>query len=179
MGYEISLDGAGGHAVTVTRLGLSTGATIAIDGRPHRCALAPDGDAFAVTVDDRTDAVRLVADRDQVHVHAFGRSFTLSVVDPVERERAAAVGADLATAPMPGTVVSVAVGVGDAVVAGQPLAVIESMKMHSEIVAWRDGTVESVLLAVGDTFDRGAGLLALVPQDADADGDPTDPAGQE
>jgi hypothetical protein len=35
--------------------------------------------------------------------------------------------------------------------------------MQSEIVAWRDGVVERVHLQVGDTFDRGAGLVELEP----------------
>ena len=64
---------------------------------------------------------------------------------------------------MPGTVITVAVAPGDAVTTGQPLVVIESMKMQSEIVAWRDGVVERVHLRVGDTFDRGAGLVELEP----------------
>jgi biotin carboxyl carrier protein len=37
------------------------------------------------------------------------------------------------------------------------------MKMESEIVAWRDGVIERVHLRVGDTFDRGAGLVELEP----------------
>jgi biotin carboxyl carrier protein len=64
---------------------------------------------------------------------------------------------------MPGTVVTIAVEPGQLVSTGQPLVVIESMKMQSEIVAWRDGVVERVLLRVGDTFDRGAGLVGLEP----------------
>ena len=67
-------------------------------------------------------------------------------------------------APMPGTVINVAVAPGESVTTGQPLVVIESMKMQSEIVAWRDGTVERVHLDVGTTFDRGAALVALEPE---------------
>jgi biotin carboxyl carrier protein len=62
-------------------------------------------------------------------------------------------------------VITVAVEPGQAVTAGQPLVVIESMKMQSEIVAWRDGVVERIHLQVGDTFDRGAGLVELEPLD--------------
>jgi len=40
--------------------------------------------------------------------------------------------------------------------------------MQSEIAAARDGVVERVLVAVGDTFDRGAPLVALAaPDDAE------------
>ena len=45
-------------------------------------------------------------------------------------------------ADLPGRVSSLLVGPGDQVVAGQPLVVIEAMKMHNELRAPRDGQVE-------------------------------------
>lgn len=163
MELEVGREGADAHRVEVVRD--HGGATLWIDGRPLRAALTPCGDHAHVTVGDRREPVWVVADHDAVHIHALGRSWRLEVVDPVERRRAAAAQADLAAAPMPGTVVAVAVSPGDAVIEGQRLVVIESMKMQSEIVAWRDGTVEQVFLAVGETFDRGAGLVALAPEE--------------
>jgi biotin carboxyl carrier protein len=44
--------------------------------------------------------------------------------------------------------------------------VIESMKMQSEIVAVRNGVVESVFVQVGETFERGAPLVALTSDEA-------------
>ena len=85
-------------------------------------------------------------------------------LDPIEKKLRESDQVDVATAPMPGAVISAAVDGGDAVTAGQPLMVIESMKMQSEIVAWRDGTVERVHVAAGESFDRGAGLVALAPE---------------
>lgn len=168
MAYEVALGGDPGTAVGVTRT--ERDATVWIGGRPHRCALTGGAGAVTVTVDARAERVWIAVERDTVHVHAFGRAFRLSVTDPVERALAAADEADVATAPMPGTVVAVAVEAGDEVHVGQPLVVIESMKMQSEIVASRDGTVERVLLAVGETFDRGAALVGLVPVDAGEEG---------
>jgi biotin carboxyl carrier protein len=55
------------------------------------------------------------------------------------------------------------------VTAGQVLVVIESMKMQSEITAARDGVVDQVFVAVEDTFDRGAALVALVPEAEEAE----------
>jgi 3-methylcrotonyl-CoA carboxylase alpha subunit len=66
---------------------------------------------------------------------------------------------------MPGTVVAVHVEPGRHVHAGEPLVVIESMKMESVIAAPRDGIVDRLLVAVGDTFDRGAPLVALQPEE--------------
>jgi len=51
--------------------------------------------------------------------------------------------------PMPGLVVSLTVGAGEKVVAGQTLAVIEAMKMENVIRAERDGTVKAVHVAEG------------------------------
>ncbi len=52
--------------------------------------------------------------------------------------------------PMPGVVVSVAVEEGQAVKAGEPLAVVEAMKMENILRAEKDLTVKKVLCAAGD-----------------------------
>ena len=65
------------------------------------------------------------------------------------------------TAPMPGKVVSFAVKAGDAVKKGQPLAVMEAMKMEHTIAAPVDGTVAELLYAPGDQVAEGAELLKL------------------
>jgi 3-methylcrotonyl-CoA carboxylase alpha subunit len=58
-------------------------------------------------------------------------------------------------------VVSFAVKAGDAVVRGQPLAVMEAMKMEHTIAAPADGTVEELLYAPGDQVTEGAELLRI------------------
>jgi 3-methylcrotonyl-CoA carboxylase alpha subunit len=65
------------------------------------------------------------------------------------------------TAPMPGKVVSFAVKVGDTVKSGQPLAVMDAMKMEHTIAAPKDGTVAELLYAPGDQVAEGAELLTL------------------
>ena len=98
-------------------------------------------------------------------MHVDGRSWTLESVDELAETSAAAGGAaDTAEAPMPGTVVRVHVNVGDTVTRGQPLVVIESMKMETAIVAWRDGTVAEIHKPLGTTFDRKAALVSLQPE---------------
>ena len=66
------------------------------------------------------------------------------------------------TAPMPGKVVSFAVKAGDTVTKGQPLAVMEAMKMEHTIAAPADGVVQELLYAPGDQVTEGAELLKLV-----------------
>jgi 3-methylcrotonyl-CoA carboxylase alpha subunit len=57
--------------------------------------------------------------------------------------------------------VQLLVAAGDAVRQGQPMIVIEAMKMEHTIVAPRDGTVEAARYAVGDLVDEGAELIVL------------------
>jgi propionyl-CoA carboxylase alpha chain len=64
-------------------------------------------------------------------------------------------------APMPGSVVSVAVKVGDDVRKGQTLVVLEAMKMEHPIGSPEDGVVSEVKVAAGDQVERGA-LLVVV-----------------
>jgi propionyl-CoA carboxylase alpha chain len=64
-------------------------------------------------------------------------------------------------APMPGTVVSVEVAVGDEVVAGQLLAVLEAMKMEHQITAPVAGRVSAVLVTTHQTIDAGAVMVVV------------------
>jgi len=68
------------------------------------------------------------------------------------------------TAPMPGKVVSFAVQAGDVVKKGQPLAVMDAMKMEHTIAAPMDGVVAELLYAPGDQVVEGAELLKLTAQ---------------
>ncbi len=164
MRFEITLDGGEAREVVLTRA--TAGDTLQLDGKTHKASLRPVGNAHELSLDDRVENIWLVVDHDTVHVHALGRNWRLDVVDPVEQSLRASEQADAATAPMPGTVVSVAVESGSAVSVGQQLLVIESMKMESEIVAWREGTVERVSVEIGETFERGSVLVTLEPEEA-------------
>jgi len=61
--------------------------------------------------------------------------------------------------PMPGLVVSVDVAVGDQVKAGQPMAVVEAMKMENVLRAERDGTVSAIHAGPGDSLAVDAVIL--------------------
>ncbi|NML86929.1 acetyl/propionyl/methylcrotonyl-CoA carboxylase subunit alpha [Polaromonas sp.] len=65
------------------------------------------------------------------------------------------------TAPMPGKILSFSVKAGDLVKKGQPLAVMEAMKMEHTIAAPADGVVEELLYAPGDQVTEGAELLKI------------------
>jgi 3-methylcrotonyl-CoA carboxylase alpha subunit len=65
------------------------------------------------------------------------------------------------TAPMPGKILSFSVKAGDTVSKGQPLAVMEAMKMEHTIAAPADGVVQEVLYAPGDQVTEGSELLKI------------------
>ncbi|NDP62737.1 acetyl/propionyl/methylcrotonyl-CoA carboxylase subunit alpha [Polaromonas sp.] len=65
------------------------------------------------------------------------------------------------TAPMPGKILSFSVKAGDKVTKGQPLAVMEAMKMEHTIAAPADGVVEELLYAPGDQVTEGSELLKI------------------
>ena len=66
------------------------------------------------------------------------------------------------SAPMPGKILSFLVKAGEVVKKGQPLAVMEAMKMEHTIVAPADGVVEELMYAPGDQVSEGAELLKIV-----------------
>jgi acetyl-CoA/propionyl-CoA carboxylase biotin carboxyl carrier protein len=65
------------------------------------------------------------------------------------------------TAPMQGTIIEVMVAVGDTVTVGQPLCVLEALKMENEVDAERAGTVTEVRVSAGDNVSSGDVLFVL------------------
>jgi len=70
-------------------------------------------------------------------------------------------GASSITSPMPGTIIDVKVGVGDSVKFGQPVVILEAMKMENEIIATADGTVKEIRVQKGATVSSGDVLVVI------------------
>ncbi len=158
----ISVGEAEAREVRLTRSGPLS--TVWIDGLGLPVELTVDGAIAELSIDGRNERVHVVTDRDTVFVHAFGRAWTLQITDPAEASLRTGHGLDAAIAPMPGVLVSLSTAAGVAVEAGQVVAIIESMKMETEIKAPRAGIVDRVLVAVGESFSGGAALVTLEPQ---------------
>jgi 3-methylcrotonyl-CoA carboxylase alpha subunit len=94
-------------------------------------------------------------------VFLAGENWRLVEIDPLAAHEGDDPGAGRLTAPMPGRVTQLLVGVGDIVRRGEPLMIIEAMKMEHMVAAPVDGTVEAVRFAVGDLVEEGAELIAL------------------
>ncbi len=87
-------------------------------------------------------------------------------VDPADQ-----VAAGSLLAPMPGSVVSVAVEAGRQVAAGQPVLVLEAMKMQHTVTAPHDGLVTEIPVTVGAQVAAGAVLAVVQPEQDPAEGD--------
>ena len=65
------------------------------------------------------------------------------------------------TSPLPGVIIEVSVKEGQAVKAGDKVAVLEAMKMENEITASRAGTVTAIHVAKGDSILEGAPIVTI------------------
>lgn len=167
MGYDFALHGESFTVHPVHRPGRGH---LTVEGRVFAAELFPGlvpGEHF-LEIDGRQERI-FVAVRGDVHfVHWRGRVHRVEALDALERARRAADpagGAEVLQAPMPGTVVEVAVAAGEAVSAGQRLMTIESMKLQTAIHAPADALVGEVCVAAGDTFDQGDVLVRLASDD--------------
>ena len=125
--------------------------------------------SFVVSVDGRSERLHAAVHGDTVFVQLRGRSWRVDRVDATRASGAAsAATAGASLAPMPGVVVSLHAAPGQSVRRGDPLLVIESMKLQMTIDATADGVVVELPFAAGQTFQRGAVLVRIESQEAAA-----------
>lgn len=120
-------------------------ATLLIDGHPVRALVARDGPDLAVAVEGV--------------VHRFTPVTETDAAAPKVRR----VGSGRVVAPMPGKVLDVVIKLGDDIKAGQPLVILEAMKMEHTLTAEIDGRVAGVHVQPGDMVDGAELLLEIAP----------------
>jgi biotin carboxyl carrier protein len=86
---------------------------------------------------------------------------TAAPAAPAAAPTAAPAGGEQVSSPMPGTILSVNVAVGDTVKRGQVLMILEAMKMENEIMCPCDGKIVSVNTSKGATVESGT-LLCVI-----------------
>ncbi|HIJ37316.1 MAG TPA: acetyl/propionyl/methylcrotonyl-CoA carboxylase subunit alpha [Rhodospirillaceae bacterium] len=96
----------------------------------------------------------------EVTLFVDGRTLRLTVVDPLEGEAMESPTGGLLS-PMPGTLTAILVEAGSHVSKGQPLAVMEAMKMEHTLRAPHDGVVTALLYKIGDLVEEGVELVAF------------------
>lgn len=122
---------------------------------------ARDGQHWALA----TDVALKVLEADGTHVFAPAAMASFQRQDPLNRDAAAGMGSDVTLAPMPGLVRALFVAAGQEVEAGQPLCVLEAMKMEHTLKAGRAGRIAEVFVREGVQIAAGDPLVQLEPQD--------------
>jgi len=127
--------------------------------RPGTWSLLVAGRNFVVDLDRRRTGIAASVGASEV---------VLTVEDALHRRLAAAAGprvlptGEQIRAPIAGKVVKLLVAVGDVVVPGTPVVVLEAMKMENELIAERGGTVSAIHKQAGQAVDTGDLLVELV-----------------
>ena len=123
-----------------------------IDHRSYRMRLEISGRQWRIRFFDQANGT---------HVHALGREPEWlkwrSRVARVDLEATAG----MVRPPTSGKVIQVLIRAGDQVKKGDPLLVLESMKMETSVFAERDGKVEEVFVTAGDVVQSDSQLLRL------------------
>ena len=89
-----------------------------------------------------------------------GESSVVQIIDP-SIEKPVSNDDRSVCSPMPGTVLSVLFSVGDFVKKGEPVLVLEAMKMENEIVSFKDGVISAIHVKEGDSVEGGALLMEI------------------
>jgi biotin carboxyl carrier protein len=138
-----------------------------LDGREQRIDAAPAGrDVLSLLVDGKAFEIKREVSAAGLQLWVGSVPYAVQVQDPRslrsrESGKGEAEGPKRLMAPMPGKVVRVLVGPGEAVGLGQGVVMVEAMKMQNEIKAPKKGVVRQLMVAPGDPVNAGD-VLAIV-----------------
>lgn len=116
-------------------------------------------------IDGKPIEAHVARNGDEIYVQLDGEVWLTEAINAIDAVSSASAGQGSIIAPMPGVVVSVAVAIGDRVLAGQSLVVIESMKLQTSISAEYDGVIAEIFFTNDETFDKGAELMCFANPD--------------
>ena len=139
--------------------------------RHVRSAWRPGQPRLVAEVDGRTVVAQIeLLDTTTYRLSARGHRRTFKVLSrragelfPLMPAKHAADASHHITSPMPGLLIELRVREGDAVEAGQPVAVVEAMKMENVLRSPGDGVVAKVLASPGDSLKVGQTIIELDP----------------
>lgn len=166
MKYLVDVNGARRAVVTdkgsaTIEDGFTDSATLDSATQPSLRTLRVGNRVVRVVVHSREGKGRYTLDIDghRYHVEALGER--ARAIQELAARSAPPAGPAPVIAPMPGLVVRVNVAVGDVVVAGQGVLVMEAMKMENELRASAAATVKAVRVTQGTAVEKGAVLIEL------------------
>ena len=133
------------------------------DGTQHRVQLMPTAydSSFDVKMAGRHYTAAVLQEGTQLTILSEGIAETLHYLDPLSFESGDEGAGGGLHAPMPGKVVAVRVQLGDTVKRGQPLMIVEAMKMEHTITAPIDGIIAAINANVGEQVDEKSALIAF------------------
>ncbi len=171
MTYDVVVDGQ------LYRLELTQGGELTPGERVWHCkvdgqeivvdAALTTRDVLSVLLDDKAYEIKRERSlQGEIHMILGSARYATEVRDPRSLQtRRAAGGAEAGpqklTAPMPGKIVRILVKPGDEVTAGQPLIVMEAMKMQNEMKSPKAGTVLKILASEGSIANAGDTLAII------------------
>ena len=156
------IEHAGGHPAVALARGHDGALVLEADGARWPLTVRPlGGGRHDIVLGGRRLQLDVFQQGERVAVFAPEGVAVLKLIDAIAHAGDAAGEGGRLAAPMPGKVVALLAKAGDKVSAGQPLAVMEAMKMEHTLTAPRDGVVAEVLYAVGDQVAEGGELLRL------------------
>jgi biotin carboxyl carrier protein len=163
--YFVNVNGHD-HEVNLTeRLGELL---VEVDGEPMELVYEEVdklGQVLAI-VGGSSFGVSIEGDSSKAGITIAGHFYDVEIEDERERAahaaaRAAGAGGGIVKSVMPGIVVSLLAGEGDTVEEGQPLLVLEAMKMQNEISAPVAGVVRRIHVGEGEAVSAGAKLVDI------------------
>jgi 3-methylcrotonyl-CoA carboxylase alpha subunit len=125
-----------------------------------------NADQITATANNTQHRATTTAAHNIVTIKSAADAQTLTVPTPLDVTAGADENSDQIIAPMTGTVTLVHVSAGDTVTMGEPLVVMEAMKMEHVLTAPRDGTIDQMFCAQSDATSEGTILVTLVEIDA-------------
>lgn len=149
---------------------IDDGGTVHFDGRTLQVNLLQVGPLglYSLLIENRSRELVVEETQQGYRVTLGSRTFHVRVADERELRLAGSrigpvvpAGELPVKAPIPGMVVRVLVRGGEAVASGQPLVILEAMKMENELRAPRAGTVGDIKVKAGERVEQGAVLLVL------------------
>jgi biotin carboxyl carrier protein len=153
--YRAVIDG---HESSVDAARAGDSWSLLVGGRSYEVAFGlPSGGELPVQVNGRVVAVKLT----RLTPSAARRGLDTRAAGRFDHAVDTGGGPLSVTAPMPGRVVKVLVGVGDVVAPRQGVVVVEAMKMENEVRAPRAGTVKEVRVAEGALVEAKAVLVVV------------------
>jgi biotin carboxyl carrier protein len=145
---------------------------IELDGKPYRvdCQHFGDGNFFSLLINNKSYLIEsgpVKAEEGRYYARVMGRHYDVDVLDELlvavrDAEGGSAdTGQYNVTAPMPGLILEIKVNVGDRVHAGDPVVIMEAMKMQNELATEVGGVVKEIHVQPRHTVESQTPLVRI------------------